>query len=153
MAVSSVRDKSPKFDESVHIAAGFSYWKFKNYRFQPENGNLPQRWHALPLLLGGSQFPQRSSKEWQTSNVWTIGDQFLHSEGNNVDRMLLRSRAAVALLGVIVCLTVFGWAGGLVSLTLCGFSPDTSGAWAAGESRYMRRPCSSHYLHGSCGRR
>src|SRR5438034_196674 len=44
MAVSSVGQKSTTFDELAHLTAGYSYWLTGDFRLQPENGNLSQRW-------------------------------------------------------------------------------------------------------------
>jgi hypothetical protein len=44
-------------DEIAHLTAGYSYWTTDDYRLQPENGNLPQRWAAIPLLASGTQVP------------------------------------------------------------------------------------------------
>jgi len=131
LAVSGMRLKSPVFDETAHITAGYSFWRLNDYRLQPENGNLPQRLSALPLVLSDSfTFPNLDQASWQNSDVWAIGDQFFHRIGNNLESLLLRSRACMALLGVALCLAVFLWArslhgtaGGLVALVLCAFSP------------------------------
>ena len=40
-AFTSLIRESATFDESVHITAGFCYWKFDDYRINPENGNFP----------------------------------------------------------------------------------------------------------------
>src|SRR5688500_11224320 len=47
IAVGSKRVASTTSDELVHLTAGFSYWEDHDYRLQPENGILPQRWAAL----------------------------------------------------------------------------------------------------------
>ena len=65
MAVSSVGQKSTTFDELAHLTAGYSYWLTGDFRLQPENGNLPQRWAALPLLLGHYRFPSLEQEAWR----------------------------------------------------------------------------------------
>ena len=45
------------FDETAHLTAGYSYWLNDTYLLQPENGNFPQRWAALPLLFASTHFP------------------------------------------------------------------------------------------------
>src|SRR5437016_6627978 len=56
MAVTAVNTKSPTFDEPQHLTAGYSYWVTNDFRLDPESGNLPARWAALPLLLGTTKF-------------------------------------------------------------------------------------------------
>src|ERR1700726_973187 len=50
MAIVAVDTKSPTFDEPQHLTAGYSYWIKNDFRLDPENGNLPARFAALPLL-------------------------------------------------------------------------------------------------------
>src|SRR5262245_60343618 len=56
-AVTASVDKSMTADEIAHLTAGHVYNTLGDYRFQPENGNLPQRWAALPLLLASAPLP------------------------------------------------------------------------------------------------
>jgi 4-amino-4-deoxy-L-arabinose transferase-like glycosyltransferase len=131
LATSSLRDKSVAYDETAHLTAGYSYWKFNDYRLQPENGNLTQHWAALPLVLSSDiRFPTLDQPAWRSSDVDTLGQQFLHQVGNPLEAMLRRSRAMAALLGAAVCLVVylaarelFGAWGGALSLVLCATSP------------------------------
>ena len=57
MAVASKLHESTTSDEIVHVTGGFSYWRLDDYRLHPENGNLAQRWVALPVWIAGSRFP------------------------------------------------------------------------------------------------
>ena len=43
LAVTSQLGKGVAYDETAHLTAGYTYWKFDAYRFHTENGNLPQR--------------------------------------------------------------------------------------------------------------
>lgn len=124
--------KSPTFDEVAHLAGGCAYWRLNDYRLQPENGNLPQRWAALPVAASGRfRFPGFDDPAWSTSDVWTIGERFFYELGNDLDAMLFRGRAMSALLSAALCGVVFFWSkslwgtpGALVSLTLCAFCPS-----------------------------
>ena len=131
MGVSSQVEKSTTVDEIVHLTSGYAYWLTGDYRLHPENGILPQRWAALPLLIGEYRLPTRDQPSWWKSNAWTIGEQFFHSEGNDLDAMLLQGRAMIALLGLGLGLVVYGWsrslfgsAGGMISLLLYTFCPN-----------------------------
>lgn len=130
LAVSSVRHKSNTFDEFTHLAAGYSYWTMNDYRLLPENGNLPQRWAALPLLFSKVSFPGKDSPLWENFNVWEIGYRFLYAMGNDPDTMIFRGRVMVCILSVALALVVFFWSrqlfgtfGGFISLSLYTFSP------------------------------
>jgi 4-amino-4-deoxy-L-arabinose transferase-like glycosyltransferase len=130
LAVTSVLDKSLTMDETVHVPAGYSYWKYNDYRMDPENGNLPQRWMAIPLLVGDTHFPDRDGQAWKESNEWHVGLNFFFREDNDLRSLMLRSRAMNALLGVALGLLVyavsrglFGPVGGMISLLLFAFDP------------------------------
>lgn len=130
LAITSVVNKCNTTDEIAHLTAGYSYWIKNDYRLHPENGNLPQRWAALPLLTLSLEFPSTDSDEWSVSNVWMMGHQFFFELGNEIEFMLWEGRAMIALLSVMLGIVVFLWgkrlfgvAGGLVSLTLYTFSP------------------------------
>jgi hypothetical protein len=71
-------------DEIAHLTAGYSYWKTDDYRLQPENGNLPQRWAALPLLHEHLKFPTLEQKAWRISDVWDLGFQWFYECGNDL---------------------------------------------------------------------
>jgi hypothetical protein len=131
LGVLAWRNKCQTYDETPHITAGYSYWKFGDFRLHPENGNLPQRWVSFPLLfMPDVRFPSQELPAWERSDMWEVGEEFCHRLGNDWTRMLGQSRSWAALLGVAVCLTVFIWSrrlfgtvGGLVSLLLCALCP------------------------------
>ena len=50
LAVTAISGKTNTFDEIAHLTAGYGYWTAGTYHLNPENGNLPQRLAALPLL-------------------------------------------------------------------------------------------------------
>lgn len=130
MAASVSRTFSNTFDEIAHLTAGYAYWTEGDFRFQPENGNLPQRVAALPLLWQELTFPNTASEHWRTANVWKIGHEFFHQSGNDLPSMLAAARAMNALLSGVLCLVIFVWArdlfgtcAALLSLVLAAFSP------------------------------
>jgi hypothetical protein len=126
---SATLKKGPAFDESAHLTAGYSYWKYNDYRLQPENGNLPQRWAGLALqAIAPKLDPAGQTELWAVSDVWNIG-QYLLFDGNPVELMLATSRAVMILWGVASGLLVFAWSrclwgswGACFSLALCAGS-------------------------------
>ena len=96
LAITSEAGKSITYDETAHIAAGVSYWRLNDYRLNPENGNLPQRWVAAPVALWGFVFPSTDIASWKASNVWIVADQFLFfTTGNDPETITaLRQRLA-----------------------------------------------------------
>jgi hypothetical protein len=76
LVVTAVPTKCCTCDEIVHLMAGYSYWKLNNYSVDPENGNLPQRLAALPLLLGDYRAPSVAEHpEW---SQWVLGYEFFY---------------------------------------------------------------------------
>jgi len=128
--LASVRHESLTSDEIAHAVAGYTYWRFDDYRLDPENGNLPQRVMGLALWLGPGHFPSLDSEGWRNSNEWRVGDAWFHQSGNDVGAMLLRGRAAMALVAAALGALVWMWArqlfgpcGGMLSLLLYVLSP------------------------------
>jgi len=130
LAYTATFGSTTTFDEVLHIVAGVSYWTLDDYRLQPENGNLPQRWAALPLLLTQPAFPALDTDLWRKSNAVLLGRQYLFSMGNDPDAILRASRAMATCWSTATCLSVWLWSrslfgvgGGLVSLLLAVWWP------------------------------
>ncbi len=130
LGLSAASRKSATFDEAIHLAGGLSYWKVSDYRLNPESGNLPQRWAAAPIWLGGAGFPSADDPNWRDNERYAFANEILYGDGSDADWMLLRGRAMIGLLSVALGLIVYAWSrqlfspgGGLVSLTLYAFSP------------------------------
>jgi hypothetical protein len=131
MAVTASRSKSQTFDEGVHITAGYNAWKLHDHRFDPGNGDFLKRWATLPLLFSQPNFPPLDSENWRTAEFFLFSRDLLFHAGNDPDAILLQTRRMVALIGVALGVLVFacsrslfGSAGGLVSLTLFAFCPN-----------------------------
>src|SRR5438045_589195 len=88
MAVTAVNTKSPTFDEPQHLTAGVSYWVRNDFRLDPENGNLPARWAALPLLWSHPNFVSLNDRGWQCADEGRTGHQFFYEVGNDPDQIL-----------------------------------------------------------------
>ena len=130
MAVSVSPRMGVTADEVVHLTGGYSYWKFNDYRLHPENGTLPMRLAALPLLDMDLKFPPPDDPAWLGSKVNLVGEKFFHQLGNPLAAMLQRGRAMIALLGVFTCWLTWRWATGLfgraagwLALALAVFCP------------------------------
>ncbi len=130
MAASVSRQFSTTADEIAHVTAGYAYWTQHDYRFQPENGNLPQRLAALPLVARGEHFPDAQGAAWISADVWSVGRAFFYHEGNDLPALLAAARQMIALLSGILCLAIYVWTRGVIgrgaawiALTLAVFSP------------------------------
>jgi hypothetical protein len=130
MATSVSDRQSTTGDEIAHLTAGYSYWTKNDYRLQPENGNLPQRWAAAALLGRGYAFPTEDQNAWRISDVWDIGFQWFYLKGNDLAAMLREGRRMIALFGVAAGALVFFWArrlhgdrAGVLAAALFAFCP------------------------------
>ncbi len=142
MAVSSKLGESTTSDELVHLTGGYTYWAFNDYRLQPENGNLPQRWVALPTWIRGARFPTLNQPYWRLSDSWVMGHEFLYETGEDHFPRLMAARAMTALFSVALGALVFCWsrrlfgtAGGFTSLAFFVFCPTllAHGAYATSD--------------------
>jgi hypothetical protein len=130
LGVSATREMSTTSDELAHVTGGFAYWRFNDYRLQPENGNLPQRLAALPWVAAGARM-DTTDAAWTGSDVWLIGHRFFFGSGNNTDYLMLLTHATMATLGAGLGLLIFAWSrrlwgesGGLCSLGLYALCPN-----------------------------
>src|SRR4030095_13352041 len=129
LAITAAMEKSPTFDEPTHLTAGYSYWLKNDYRLDPENGNWPARWAALPLLLSHPSFPEKAA--WKKGDVGRVSERFLYGSGNNADRVVVPGRSMMAVVGagfwflIFFCSNrLFGPIGGLTSELLAVFDPN-----------------------------
>jgi Dolichyl-phosphate-mannose-protein mannosyltransferase len=142
MAVGSKRSESTTSDELVHVTGGYTYWAFNDYRLHPENGNLPQRWVALPAWIGGAKFPTLDQEYWRKSDAWVMGHEFFYETGEDHFPRLMAARAMIALFSVATGILIFWWSrrlfgtsGAFVSLLFFAFSPSflSHGAYATSD--------------------
>ncbi len=132
LAVGSKFEASTTSDELVHLTGGLTYWQFHDYRMHPENGNLPQRWAALPAWLSGARLPAAEGPNWRKSISWIFGYEFFYATpGQDHFPLLMAGRAMIALFLTAASLLVFLWArslwglaGGFTALGFCAFSPN-----------------------------
>ena len=131
MAMTDVNTKSPTFDEPQHLTAGYSYWITNDFRLDPENGNLPARWAALPLLLDHNKFVSLNDRAWQRADEGGTAHRFFYQLGNDPDRMIADARMLMSIFGATLCILIFrigreffGVLGGLVAETVAAFDPN-----------------------------
>jgi hypothetical protein len=125
----AIAEKCTTADEIAHITGGYTFNHWNDYRLQPENGNLPQRWQTLPIGFMGINYPSQT-QAWGKSDVWAMGYRFLYQSGNDPAKMLMAARMMNSCFGIATALLVFFWsrnlwgsAGGLVSMLFCVFCP------------------------------
>jgi hypothetical protein len=115
-------------DEPVHLSAGFSYWKTRDFRMNPEHPPLAKLIAAFPLLFLHPKF-DTTHEDWKTAAQYPFGFNFLYQ--NDADRLLFWSRTAMIALAAIGLLVTFLWArdlfgvaAGLFAAGMYAFSPN-----------------------------
>ncbi len=148
LAVTASAGKSITSDEIAHFTAGHAYNSLNDYRLHPENGNLPQRLAALPMLLAGDPLPPREGEFWNTANVWRYGHTFFFERGLSTDERVFQGRAVIALVSAFTGLIVFfwtralfGWRGAFLALGLYAFCPTFLAHGALATSDLVMTTC------------
>ena len=136
MAVFSIADDVFTFDETAHVASGYSYLTQRDMRLNPEHPPLVKDLAAIPLLFLNLDFP-KDDPSWvqnETPAWWNQFDfayRFLYRSGNDPDQILFWSRLPMILLLIFLGWFVFFWTrqifgnrAALLSLFLFVFSPS-----------------------------
>ena len=120
---------TPSFDEHSHLPAGYTYWKTRDLRLNPQHPPLVKLLAAAPLLALQPRVDW-TDPSWAAANEWRFGHVFFYEWGNDLDRMLLWARLPIVGLALLLGLCVFRWSserfglkGGLLSLLLYAFCP------------------------------
>ncbi len=129
-AVSSLRIKSPTFDEPTNLLSGYLALK-NDYSFGADHPPFLKSLAAFPLLFLEITPPEGLHSSFTRSQLIEIGSKFLFHPQHDVDQIVFLSRLPVVflscLLGIFVFLwakTLYGNASGLFALTLYVFSPN-----------------------------
>ncbi len=128
-AVTSYVRMSPTFDESTHIAAGFSYVKTNDYSFNYEHPPLIKQIAAIPLLFMDLGSP-KDYCGWREGKIGAYS-HFLLYEGNDFEKIFFWSRLMIVIMSMVLGIFLFVWSkelwgynGALFSLFLFSFSPN-----------------------------
>jgi hypothetical protein len=135
IALTAAIQKSPTYDEPVHLFAGYAYLKWGDFRINPEHPPLAKVLAALPLLTldintTGITKAQRDLVQRHKEYGWVLADRFFMSNGN-AERLFFYTRLVMiglaAILGIFVFLwarELFGLTAGIVALALYCFDPN-----------------------------
>jgi len=127
----SLEWKSPTFDETAGLVAGFAAWTTGDPRLDAESGMLAKRWAALPAWISGASPPDFSGESWRVGFDWRLAMEFLYASGNDPDSLMRGARRMILVFSVLLGALVYAWsaklfgpAGGLLSLWLYAFCPN-----------------------------
>jgi 4-amino-4-deoxy-L-arabinose transferase-like glycosyltransferase len=114
LSLCSALQKSPTFDETVHLFAGYSYLKWGDYRVNPEHPPLVKMLAAAPLLaldLNDSHITprERSIVQRDKNYGWTLAHRFVFSD-NDAETLFFYARLGMLLLAVALAGCIVLWA-------------------------------------------
>lgn len=111
----SMRHKSPVFDETIHLSAGYYYLKTGDFRLSHDHPPLVKIMAGVPLMLLERVEPINVPR-WRGEEAQKYGEKFFYASGNDADRVILLGRTSIVLLSVLLGFFVFKWAGELYGL-------------------------------------
>ena len=125
----SIRALSTVTDESVDVAAGYSYWATRDPRINIEHPALIKLWLALPLLSLRLPVPTQDPA-WRDHHETAFTRALLYHDPSQVERILLLARIPILAIGVLLAVFVRNWAAelwgpvaGVTALFLLVFDP------------------------------
>ncbi len=128
----SLPTTSKTYDEGIHLIGGFTFWTYQDFRLHPENGNLPQRWASLPMLLMDAPDFPTDDRSWRYPDGWLAEQTYLYQMPTEpvwflfLGRvMMLLATTAIGLMVYIYARRLFGIAGGFIALSVFAFHPET----------------------------
>ena len=124
----SVRRESQTWDEGNHIYTGYRTWTHGDYGLNPEHPPLAKLLATAPLLWSQPKSPTLEERFFK-EDAFLRGKEFLYQ--NDPDKILARTRTAVATLTLLTALLVFlgtremfGAGAAFIALTLLTFDPN-----------------------------
>lgn len=126
IALGASLHKSTTNDEIAHVTGGYTFNALGDFRIQPENGVLPQRWHALPLTWMNPQFPDLENEAWRQALAYRVSYDFFYRSGNDPDTLLFAGRSMNVFWGmstlVLIAMATFRYFGPLASFFTTGLA-------------------------------
>ncbi len=113
--------KSPVFDEPIHIVAGLSYLKTREFKINLQHPPLLKEIGALPLLILGVRWPMTDQAWAAIGDVqdarfrWQLESKIIF--GSDPDRIMFWSRLPFALLGALLGYLIYAWGRRLLGQT------------------------------------
>jgi hypothetical protein len=135
LSVGSVLQKSPTFDETVHLFAGYSYLRWGDYRVNPEHPPLVKMLAAAPLLaldLDSARITprERSGVQRDKNYGWVLAHRFVFVD-NDAETLFGHARWVMLFMAAALAVCVGLWArelygteAAIAALVLFCFDPN-----------------------------
>ncbi|MFN0100493.1 MAG: ArnT family glycosyltransferase [Bryobacteraceae bacterium] len=128
LQIGSVWQESATFDEGVHLAAGYRYWRTGSFKLNVEHPPLQKLLSAAPLLVLQPPIPAEEKLLHDQSEYARV---FLYQGPLDADRLLLLGRIPTVLLTALLAVAVawaarrhFGAPAALTAVWLCALDPN-----------------------------
>ena len=113
LSITSTAQKSPTYDEAVHLFAGYSYLKWGDFRVNPEHPPLSKMLAAVPLLVlepdTSGITPLERYKVQQDKNYgWVLAHRLVFAN-NDADTLFLYARLVMVTMAMGLALWVALW--------------------------------------------
>ncbi len=113
LSLSAVRQKSPTFDETLHLFAGYANLKWGDFGLNPEHPPLAKIAAALPLLAmqlnpAGVDRAERDRVLADRGHAWELANRFLFLN-NDAESIFFRAKFVMVLFAVALGVFVFIW--------------------------------------------
>ncbi|MEA2081207.1 MAG: glycosyltransferase family 39 protein [Elusimicrobiota bacterium] len=115
----SITDKSPVYDETLHLADGIAYHKFHNFRFGIEHPPLLRYIAGFSFYCGKTAAPEagtliRSENEmrvhtWSPGKDFAFADRLFFRNNSDTERILFTGRFLLLLLGIPLIIIIHRW--------------------------------------------
>jgi len=120
-ALSASLIKTPTYDEPVHLGAGLSYLRTREFKVNLQHPPLLKELAALPLVLVGVRWPVPAAA-WATlpspappDVQWQLGNAVLFA--NDPARVLFWSRLPMIVLTALLGWTLWAWGRAMLGAT------------------------------------
>lgn len=134
--ISLAKNTGITIDEGPHILAGYTYWKFGDYRANSEHPPLFKDLAGLPVYLANPNWPQ-DNLLWNDPKTNPYISQsldskkFLFNSNNDADKLIFLARIPMVLITVLLGFVVFWWVKkiwgeipAIFTLSLYAFNPN-----------------------------
>ena len=128
--VCSATLENQTWDEGVHLATGYAYWRLGDFRINSEHPPLAKLLCAAPLLALDLRLPLEH-ESWRSGELPVFGAVFTYRNRISPDAMLLLGRLPAMVLTLLLGVAIawwtrwqFGAAAALVALFLFALDPN-----------------------------
>jgi hypothetical protein len=113
LSITSTTQKSPTYDEAVHLFAGYSYLKWGDFRVNPEHPPLAKMLAAVPLLVlepdtSGITPLERYKVQRDKNYGWVLAHRLVFAN-NDADTLFLYARLVMVTMAMGLALWVAFW--------------------------------------------